>query len=60
VAQGDYGQALEQLLAVEAAAPQEAARPSLRALTGELLTQRPHLAGLRDFAARTGAAPTVH
>ncbi|MFE8950434.1 hypothetical protein [Streptomyces sp. NPDC007856] len=60
LAQADYGQALEQLLAVEAAAPQEAARPSLRALTADLLVRRPHLVGLQDFAARTGAVSPLH
>lgn len=57
LALGDYDQALTELLAVESAAPEEARRPSLRALTGEILTYRPHLVGLHDFAARTGAAP---
>lgn len=54
---GDYGQAFTELLAVESAAPEEARRPSLRALTGEILAHRPNMVGLRDFAARTRAVP---
>jgi len=57
LALGDYGQAFTELLAVESAAPEEASRPSLRALTGEILAHRPNLVGLRDFAARTRAVP---
>ncbi|MFI6277862.1 transcriptional regulator [Streptomyces sp. NPDC050988] len=57
LALGDYEQAFTELLAVESAAPEEARRPSLRLLTSEILTHRPNLVGLRDFAVRTGATP---
>lgn len=57
IAVGDYGRALTALRAVEDAAAEEACRPSVRALTRELLVRRPRLTGLDAFAARTGAGP---
>ncbi|WP_159064128.1 transcriptional regulator [Streptomyces canus] len=57
IAVGDYERALTALHAVEEAASEEASRPSVRALTRELLVRRPRLTGLKTFAARTGAEP---
>lgn len=57
IAVGDYERALTALHAVEEAASEEASRPSVRALTRELLVRRPRLTGLKTFAARTGAGP---
>ncbi|MFI1182510.1 helix-turn-helix domain-containing protein [Streptomyces sp. NPDC020799] len=42
------------LRAVEHEAPEEARRPSVKALTTDLLYSSTHLPGLREFAARTG------
>lgn len=36
--------------------PENARRPAVRAITAALLADGPPLPGLRDFAARTGAA----
>ncbi|WNI20013.1 transcriptional regulator [Actinacidiphila sp. ITFR-21] len=55
VALDAHDEAFTALLSIEAAAPEDAGRPSVRALTSELLTRRPALPGLRDFAVRTHA-----
>ena len=52
-----YDAAFAALLSIESAAPEEAGRPSVRALTLELIERRPALADLHAFAARTGAVP---
>ncbi|GAA3381095.1 hypothetical protein GCM10020367_71000 [Streptomyces sannanensis] len=52
LAAGDPAGAFTQLLAAEAAAPQEVRRPSLRDLTAAVRAQRPGLGGLADFAER--------
>jgi transcriptional regulator with XRE-family HTH domain len=44
------------LRAVAQVSPEEVERPSLRALTANLLYDGPELPGLREFALRTGAA----
>lgn len=58
LALGAHDQALAALLSIEVAAPEDAGRPSVRALTRELLTRRPAMPGLRDFAVRTHALST--
>nr|WP_305778278.1 helix-turn-helix transcriptional regulator [Kitasatospora sp. MMS16-BH015] len=53
---GRPAQSLQALLAAERAAPQEVRRSSVRALAPALLRHDPDLPGLREYAARTGAA----
>ncbi|WP_424845496.1 hypothetical protein [Streptomyces sp. SAI-129] len=50
---GDVATAFVQLQLVERAAPQEACRPSVRALTAEVAARRPDLPGVTAFARRT-------
>lgn len=50
---GDVATAFVQLQLVERAAPQEARRPSVRALTAEVAARRPDLPGVTAFARRT-------
>lgn len=50
---GDIAGAFDQLRRVEAAAPGEARRPSVRALTAEVAVARPNLASLDAFIDRT-------
>ncbi|MFF4205773.1 transcriptional regulator [Streptomyces sp. NPDC001668] len=52
---GDMAGAFAQLRLVELAAPAEARRPSVRALTARIAEHRPDLAGLAAYARRTGA-----
>ncbi|WP_261399267.1 hypothetical protein [Streptomyces misionensis] len=52
---GDGKQTFAALRRVEAAAPQEARRPALRALTAGLLYGPTRIEGVREFGARTGA-----
>lgn len=52
---GDQRRTFGALRAVEAAAPEEARRPALQALTAGLLYGPGTMPGLRDFARRTGA-----
>jgi len=52
---GDRRHTFSALLGVERAAPEEVRRPALRALTADLLYGPGALAGLREFAHRTGA-----
>jgi transcriptional regulator with XRE-family HTH domain len=54
---GDDRRTYAALRAVERQAPEEARRPSLRALTADLLYAPTRLPGLKEFAARTGALP---
>lgn len=54
---GDAAGALAQLRLVEAAAPLEARRPAVRALTAHLAGLRPGLPGLGGFVARTVVSP---
>lgn len=58
LALGADDEAFAALLSIEAAAPEDAGRPSVRALTSELLTRRPALSGLRAFAVRTHVVST--
>jgi hypothetical protein len=54
---GAYDRACQAVLAAEHHAPQDVLRPSVRDLVGQLLyAPAPTPAGLRDLAARTGAA----
>ncbi|MEU9247295.1 transcriptional regulator [Streptomyces sp. NPDC048385] len=53
---GDAAGAFAQLRLVELAAPGEARRPSVRALTAEVAAARPGLAGLDAYARRTAPA----
>ncbi|WP_371493588.1 hypothetical protein OG871_38485 [Kitasatospora sp. NBC_00374] len=53
---GDHRQTFAALRLVEQAAPEEAQRPALRAMTAGLLYGPVALPGLREFAQRTGAA----
>ncbi|MDX3206629.1 transcriptional regulator [Streptomyces scabiei] len=53
LAAGDVPTAFAQLQLVERAAPQEARRPSVRALSAEVAARRPDLPGLTAFARRT-------
>lgn len=53
---GDQRKTFAALRLVEQAAPEEARRPALRAMTAGLLYGPVALPGLREFAARTGAA----
>ncbi|MER0477092.1 transcriptional regulator [Streptomyces sp. Edi2] len=53
LAAGDVPAAFDQLQRVERAAPQEARRPSVRALTADVAARRPDLPGVRAFARRT-------
>jgi hypothetical protein len=57
LAVGDIAGAFGQLRAVERAAPQEARRPSVRALTATVADRRPTLPGLAAFTARTAPGP---
>jgi transcriptional regulator with XRE-family HTH domain len=58
MAYGNPGKTLEALLAAEHFAPEEACRPSVRAIAADLLSTRtPQPAELRAFATRCGAAP---
>ena len=50
---GDVPAAFAQLQLVEDAAPAEARRPSVRALTAEVAARRPDLPGITGFARRT-------
>ncbi|MFI0141553.1 helix-turn-helix domain-containing protein [Streptomyces luteogriseus] len=52
---GDSQQTFAALRRVEQEAPQETRRPSLRALTSDLLYRPARIEGLREFAVRTGA-----
>ncbi|MFI8860371.1 transcriptional regulator [Streptomyces prasinus] len=52
---GDAAGAFAQLRLVELAAPAEARRPSVRALTARIAEHRPGLAGLAAYVHRTGA-----
>ncbi|WP_247701347.1 transcriptional regulator [Streptomyces sp. RM72] len=54
---GDAAGAFTQLRLVEAAAPLEARRPAVRALTAHVARLRPGLPGLGDFVARTVVSP---
>lgn len=54
---GDHRRTFAALRSVEQAAPEEARRPALRALTADLLYGPVALPGLRAFAQRTGAIP---
>jgi hypothetical protein len=56
LATGDVAGAFAQLQQVKAAAPQEARRPSLRALTAELTARRPDLAVQTALTRRTATA----
>ncbi|MFV8182391.1 MULTISPECIES: helix-turn-helix transcriptional regulator [unclassified Streptomyces] len=53
---GDHHRTYTALRAVDQAAPEEARRPSVQALTADLLYTSARLPKLREFAARTGAA----
>lgn len=53
---GDHRKTFGALRLVEQAAPEEARRPALRAMTAGLLYGPVPLPGLREFAKRTGAA----
>jgi hypothetical protein len=53
---GDQRRTFTALRLVEQAAPEEARRPALRALTADLLYSPAPLPGVREFARRTGAA----
>ncbi|MBA4867031.1 hypothetical protein H1V43_38220 [Streptomyces sp. PSKA54] len=55
LAADDVAGAFARLQQVEAAAPQEARRPSVRALTDEVAARRPGLPGLAAFTRRTAA-----
>ncbi|MBZ3908594.1 MULTISPECIES: transcriptional regulator [Streptomyces] len=55
LAAGNVPAAFEQLQRVERAAPQEARRPSVRALTAQVAAGRPDLPGVTAFARRTAA-----
>ncbi|MER5887757.1 transcriptional regulator [Streptomyces sp. NPDC001941] len=57
LAAGDVPAAFAQLQHLEQAAPQDARRPSVRALTTTVATRRPDLPGLTAFARRTGTTP---
>ncbi|MEV5043700.1 transcriptional regulator [Streptomyces griseoincarnatus] len=59
LAAGDVPAALVQLRLVERAAPQEARRPSVRALTAEVAARRPDLPGVNAFARRTAPHPAT-
>ncbi|MFM9740155.1 helix-turn-helix domain-containing protein [Streptomyces brasiliscabiei] len=52
---GDHRRTYTALRAIDQAAPEEARRPAVRALTTDLLYSSTGLPGLREFAARTGA-----
>lgn len=54
---GDAAGAFAQLRLVEAAAPLEARRPAVRALSAHVAGLRPGLPGLGDFVARTVVSP---
>lgn len=54
---GDTAGAFAQLRLLELAAPLEARRPSVRALTDRVAELRPELPGLRDYAQRTMVPP---
>ncbi|MFJ8432324.1 XRE family transcriptional regulator [Kitasatospora sp. NPDC094019] len=54
---GDHRRTLEALRFTEQVAPEELRRPALRALTAELLYAPVTVAGVREFAERTGAPP---
>jgi len=53
---GDHRKTFASLRMVEQAAPEEARRPALRAMTADLLYGPVSLPGMREFARRTGAA----
>ncbi|MFJ3182334.1 transcriptional regulator [Streptomyces sp. NPDC086796] len=55
---GDAAAAFAQLRLVELAAPHEARRPSVQALTARIAEQRPALAGLAAYTRRTTARPS--
>lgn len=59
LAAGDVPTAFVQLQLVERAAPQEARRPSVRALTAEVAARRPDLPGVTAFARRTALRPAT-
>jgi hypothetical protein len=52
---GDHHRTYTALRAVDQVAPEEARRPSVQALTADLLYTSASLPKLREFAARTGA-----
>ncbi|MBP0460847.1 helix-turn-helix domain-containing protein [Streptomyces montanisoli] len=52
---GDGRRTFGALRAIEHTAPEEVRRPAIRSLTADLLYQPGSLAGLREFAVRTGA-----
>ncbi|WKK24242.1 helix-turn-helix transcriptional regulator [Streptomyces olivoreticuli] len=52
---GDHQRTYAALRAIEQQAPEEARRPSVRALTADLVYAPVNLPGLREYAARTGA-----
>jgi transcriptional regulator with XRE-family HTH domain len=54
---GDHHRTYQALRAIEHEAPEEAQRPSVQALTTDLLYTSQHLPGLKEFASRTGALP---
>ncbi|MFJ9380170.1 hypothetical protein [Streptomyces sp. NPDC101455] len=54
---GEAAGAFAQLRLVELAAPLEARRPSVRALTLRVVERRPGLPGLSDYAHRTVVSP---
>ncbi|MFF8786683.1 hypothetical protein [Streptomyces sp. NPDC015125] len=57
---GDTAGAFAQLRLVELAAPHEARRPAVRALTARIADRRPDLPGLADYAHRTTAVASPH
>lgn len=56
---GDHRKTFAALRLVEQAAPEEARRPALRAMTAGLLYGPVQIPGLREFAQRTGALAAV-
>ncbi|MFI1258950.1 XRE family transcriptional regulator [Streptomyces netropsis] len=52
---GDHGRTFAALRAIEQQAPEEARRPSVRALTADLVYAPVNLPGLKEYAARTRA-----
>ncbi|WP_240152222.1 helix-turn-helix domain-containing protein [Streptomyces mobaraensis] len=51
---GNHERTFASLRAIEREAPEEACRPSVKALTADLLYSSTNLPGMREFAARTG------
>ncbi|KAB7844932.1 helix-turn-helix domain-containing protein [Streptomyces mobaraensis] len=54
---GNHQRTYAALRSIEREAPEEARRPSVRALTADLVYTSVRLPGVREFAARTGAVP---